>query len=103
MTFHPNDKIMEKIQKARKKNEQDIKDTEEANELLNEIIELMRETTLPPAYIDLSNMLIKALAQIGDNRSDIDRSHIELLYLIELQNEKIEYILERLAGLNEHK
>jgi hypothetical protein len=103
MTFHPDDKVMEKILHARKKNEQDIKDSEEANELLNEIIELMRETTLPPAYIDLSGMLIKLLAQIGDNRIEIDRSHIELLYLIEAQNEKIEYILERLSGLDKYQ
>jgi DNA repair ATPase RecN len=103
MTFHPNDKIIERIQKAKILHENDLRETEEANKLLEEIHELLKETTMPSSYIDLFNMLVKALAQIGENRLDINRSHVELLYLIEMQNEKIEYILERLAGLGEYK
>jgi hypothetical protein len=107
MTFHPDDKILDMIKKAKEELEQDKEVVENAREQMEgslaQIKELASQHEQARVILDVLDGFVKMMYQIGKNRVDIQENNLLMLQLHESQKQEIDDIYGRLAGLDKER
>ena len=103
MSFHPDDDLLDLIDKVQEEYEQEMKSIEETFEDLKKTIEPLKQAPIAPEFLEALDGVLLLLAQVGKNRVEIRKMRTEMLELHLLQKREIDDIYDRFAGLGKHR